>query len=131
MAFRPEFLNRIDQIVVFHELDRTELRQIVDLLLAKVAARLSEQEITLQFGDDLRDFLMREGYDQSSVRDRCAGRSRRTSTTCWRMPSWRASYSRARPRRDRRGRRGEGDASGRGAHPAAAEQMRAVYFLIL
>ena len=64
MAFRPEFLNRIDQIVVFHELGRTELRQIVDLLLAKVAARLSEQEITLQFGDDLRDFLMREGYDQ-------------------------------------------------------------------
>jgi ATP-dependent Clp protease ATP-binding subunit ClpC len=64
MAFRPEFLNRIDQIVVFHELGRTELRQIVDLLLAKVAARLDEQEITLQFGDDLRDFLMREGYDQ-------------------------------------------------------------------
>ncbi|HEV8193831.1 MAG TPA: AAA family ATPase [Ktedonobacterales bacterium] len=64
MAFRPEFLNRIDQIVVFHELGRAELRQIIDLLLAKVATRLSEQEITFQFGDDLRDFLMREGFDQ-------------------------------------------------------------------
>ena len=42
----------------------TELRQIVDLLLAKVRERLAEQEITLEFGDDLREFLMREGYDQ-------------------------------------------------------------------
>jgi ATP-dependent Clp protease ATP-binding subunit ClpC len=64
MAFRPEFLNRIDQIVVFRELGHEQLRQIVDLLLAKVADRLSEQEITLQFGDDLREFLMREGFDR-------------------------------------------------------------------
>jgi ATP-dependent Clp protease ATP-binding subunit ClpC len=62
-AFRPEFLNRIDQIVVFESLSRDDLRQIVDLLLAKVNARLAEQEITLTFGDDLRDFLMAEGYD--------------------------------------------------------------------
>src|SRR6185437_2120934 len=63
MAFRPEFLNRIDQIVVFESLTRDDLRQIVDLLLAKVNTRLAEQEITLAFGDDLRDFLMAEGYD--------------------------------------------------------------------
>jgi ATP-dependent Clp protease ATP-binding subunit ClpC len=63
MAFRPEFLNRIDQIVVFESLTRDDLRQIVDLLLAKVSARLAEQTITLAFGDDLRDFLMAEGYD--------------------------------------------------------------------
>jgi ATP-dependent Clp protease ATP-binding subunit ClpC len=62
-AFRPEFLNRIDQIVVFHALGREELRQIIDLLLAKVQERLNEQEITLEFGDDLRDFLMKEGFD--------------------------------------------------------------------
>ena len=62
-AFRPEFLNRIDQIVVFHTLGREELRQIIDLLLAKVQERLNEQEITLEFGDDLRDFLMKEGFD--------------------------------------------------------------------
>ncbi len=62
-AFRPEFLNRIDQIVVFHALGREELRQIIDLLMAKVQERLKEQEITLEFGDDLRDFLMKEGFD--------------------------------------------------------------------
>ncbi len=62
-AFRPEFLNRIDQIVVFSALTKTELRQIVDLLLDKVRERLTEQEIALAYGDDLRDFLMKEGFD--------------------------------------------------------------------
>jgi ATP-dependent Clp protease ATP-binding subunit ClpC len=62
-AFKPEFLNRIDSIVVFRALDRVELVQIVDLLLGKVRERLMEQEITLEFADDLREFLMREGYD--------------------------------------------------------------------
>ena len=63
-AFRPEFLNRIDQIVVFHALAKPELRQIIDLLLTKVQDRLAEQEITLEFGDDLRDLLMSEGFDR-------------------------------------------------------------------
>jgi ATP-dependent Clp protease ATP-binding subunit ClpC len=62
-AFRPEFLNRIDQIVVFSALSREELRAIVDLLLEKVRERLLEQEIALEYGDDLRDFLMQEGFD--------------------------------------------------------------------
>jgi ATP-dependent Clp protease ATP-binding subunit ClpC len=62
-AFRPEFLNRIDQVVVFHSLEREQLRQIVDLLLAKVSARLVEQHFALRYGDDLREFLLREGYD--------------------------------------------------------------------
>ena len=62
-AFRPEFINRIDQIVVFHSLDRDELRQIVDLLLEHSRARLTEQSVKLEFGDDLRDFLMKEGFD--------------------------------------------------------------------
>ncbi|MDE3229475.1 MAG: ATP-dependent Clp protease ATP-binding subunit, partial [Chloroflexota bacterium] len=62
-AFRPEFINRIDQIVVFHSLGRDELRSIVDLLLEQSAIRLREQNITLAFGDDLREYLMRVGYD--------------------------------------------------------------------
>jgi ATP-dependent Clp protease ATP-binding subunit ClpC len=62
-AFRPEFLNRIDQIVVFESLDQGDLRQIVDLLLAKVNTRLAEQGVSLAFGDDLREFLIVEGYD--------------------------------------------------------------------
>jgi ATP-dependent Clp protease ATP-binding subunit ClpC len=62
-AFRPEFINRIDQIVVFHALGRDELRQIVDLLLDQSRLRLTEQNIKLEFSDDLRDFLMKEGFD--------------------------------------------------------------------
>src|SRR5579871_3924533 len=62
-AFRPEFLNRIDQVVVFSSLEREQLRQIVDLLMSKVSGRLVEQGMALRYGDDLRDFLMREGYD--------------------------------------------------------------------
>ena len=63
-AFRPEFLNRIDQIVVFDSLSRESLRLIVDLLLRKVEERLEEQNITLQIGDDVRQFVMDEGYDE-------------------------------------------------------------------
>jgi ATP-dependent Clp protease ATP-binding subunit ClpC len=63
--FRPEFLNRIDQVVVFHSLARTELRQIVDLLLAQVRGRLEEQHIALEIGDDVREFLIAEGYDEA------------------------------------------------------------------
>ncbi len=63
-AFRPEFLNRIDQVVVFNSLSREDLRQIVDLLLEHVEERLREQEISLHVGDDVRDFLMQEGYDE-------------------------------------------------------------------
>src|SRR5436305_8338530 len=62
-AFRPEFLNRIDQVVVFRALTRQDLRQIVDLLLTHVEARLQSQGINLEIGNDVRDFLMQEGYD--------------------------------------------------------------------
>src|ERR671937_818342 len=65
-AFRPEFLNRIDQVVVFSALTRENLRQIVDLLLREVAARLREQGITLEVGEDVRAFLMDEGYSAST-----------------------------------------------------------------
>jgi ATP-dependent Clp protease ATP-binding subunit ClpC len=63
-VFRPEFLNRIDQVVVFHSLTRTELWQIVDLLLAQVRGRLEEQGISLEIGDDVRAFLIAEGFDE-------------------------------------------------------------------
>jgi ATP-dependent Clp protease ATP-binding subunit ClpC len=63
-AFRPEFLNRIDQVVVFNSLSRENLREIVDLLLEHVEGRLQEQQIVLSVGDDVRDYLMQEGYDE-------------------------------------------------------------------
>jgi ATP-dependent Clp protease ATP-binding subunit ClpC len=62
--FRPEFINRIDQIVVFHALGRTELYKIVDLLLDQVRSRLSEQKIELVISDEVRELLLREGFDE-------------------------------------------------------------------
>jgi ATP-dependent Clp protease ATP-binding subunit ClpC len=63
-AFRPEFINRIDQIVVFHSLGRTELYKIVDLLLDQVRTRLSEQGIGLEVSQEAQDFLLKEGFDE-------------------------------------------------------------------
>ncbi len=62
--FRPEFINRIDQIVVFHALGRPELYKIVDLLLDQVRSRLSEQKIELVISDEVRDLLLHEGFDE-------------------------------------------------------------------
>jgi ATP-dependent Clp protease ATP-binding subunit ClpC len=63
-VFRPEFINRIDQIVVFHSLGKAELYQIVDLMLNQVRTRLSDQKIELVISDEVRDFLLKEGYDE-------------------------------------------------------------------
>jgi ATP-dependent Clp protease ATP-binding subunit ClpC len=63
-AFRPEFLNRIDQVVVFSSLSRADLRAIVDLLLGEVQKRLAEQGIGLEVTDPGREFLIAEGYDE-------------------------------------------------------------------
>jgi ATP-dependent Clp protease ATP-binding subunit ClpC len=61
--FRPEFLNRLDASVVFHSLDREELRQIVDLMLSQVAASLKDKNITIQVSDAAKDLLGTKGYD--------------------------------------------------------------------
>ncbi|MBU6334566.1 MAG: AAA family ATPase [Chloroflexi bacterium] len=62
-AFRPEFLNRIDEIVVFHALTEVELHQIIDVLAADVVARLAEQGIGLALSAEARALLVREGYN--------------------------------------------------------------------
>jgi ATP-dependent Clp protease ATP-binding subunit ClpB len=61
--FRPEFLNRIDEIVVFHRLGREHLRSIIDIQLARLARRLEDRKITLELTDSARDLLITEGYD--------------------------------------------------------------------
>jgi ATP-dependent Clp protease ATP-binding subunit ClpB len=61
--FRPEFLNRIDDIVVFHALDREQVRRIVDLQLARLAARLADRHLVLEFSDRAKDWLADRGYD--------------------------------------------------------------------
>ena len=62
-VFRPEFLNRVDAIIVFHALTKDQITQIVDLELAKVAERLTEYEITLQTTAEGRLLLAELGYD--------------------------------------------------------------------
>jgi ATP-dependent Clp protease ATP-binding subunit ClpB len=62
-AFRPEFLNRLDEIIVFHALSEEHLKQIVDIQLSGLRARLEERHITLQLSDAARTHLVRSGYD--------------------------------------------------------------------
>ncbi len=64
-VFKPEFLNRIDEVIVFHMLAREHLRRIVDIQLGYLADRLKERKITLEFTDHARDQIMDEGYDPS------------------------------------------------------------------
>jgi ATP-dependent Clp protease ATP-binding subunit ClpB len=61
--FRPEFLNRIDEVIVFRPLEREQLRQIVRLLVANLGRRVEENGITLEVTDAALDHLAREGYD--------------------------------------------------------------------
>jgi ATP-dependent Clp protease ATP-binding subunit ClpB len=63
LAFRPEFLNRLDEIIVFHALNEAHLKQIVDIQLAGLRARLEERHISLQLTDSARTRLVRNGYD--------------------------------------------------------------------
>ncbi len=62
-TFRPEFLNRIDETVIFHRLGREELREIVDLQLARVVERLAARRIALEVTDAARDAIAEVGYD--------------------------------------------------------------------
>ncbi|MDA7629459.1 ATP-dependent Clp protease ATP-binding subunit [Akkermansiaceae bacterium] len=61
--FRPEFLNRLDELVVFHMLEKKDLDKIVDLEVSKLADRLEEKSITLNLDETARDLLVKEGYD--------------------------------------------------------------------
>ena len=63
--FRPEFLNRVDEIVVFHSLSRADLKAIVDIQLGHLRARLAERHITLELTERARDYLAATGYDPS------------------------------------------------------------------
>ena len=63
MQFKPEFVNRLDELVVFHPLTREELGGIVDIQVAQVAARLTERRITLDVTDSAREWLANTGYD--------------------------------------------------------------------
>jgi len=61
--FRPEFLNRIDEIIIFHRLDEDQLKKIVEIQLGRLRARLTDRHITLELTDAARTILVRSGYD--------------------------------------------------------------------
>ncbi|NIA19129.1 MAG: ATP-dependent chaperone ClpB [Xanthomonadaceae bacterium] len=61
--FKPEFLNRVDDVVVFHSLGRDDLRQIVEIQLKRLLVRLAEQEITLNLTSEAEQFLAETGYE--------------------------------------------------------------------
>lgn len=62
-AFRPEFLNRIDEIIVFHSLEKDQLKQIVSLMSDQLTKRLKEQHIELELTDKAKEKIAEEGYD--------------------------------------------------------------------
>ncbi len=64
-AFRPEFLNRIDETIVFSHLSQEEIRQIVDLMLKDLFKRLAERELSIEVTDEVKDHLAKNGYSEA------------------------------------------------------------------
>ncbi|MEA2499783.1 MAG: ATP-dependent Clp protease ATP-binding subunit ClpC, partial [Actinomycetota bacterium] len=62
-GFRPEFLNRIDEVIVFHELSEAEVKSIVDLLIRRVAVQLESQDVGIELTDAAKGHLAKVGYD--------------------------------------------------------------------
>ena len=62
-TFRPEFLNRIDEVIVFTELNKDELKQIVELMLEEVYTEAEEKDIKINVSDKVKEFILEKGYD--------------------------------------------------------------------
>jgi len=62
-TFNPEFMNRIDEVIVFHPLAKEHMRKIADLMLQRLQSQLDEKRITLMMSDDAKEFLIDKGYD--------------------------------------------------------------------
>ena len=62
-VFRPEFLNRIDEVIVFHKLAKEEIKEIVDLMISRVRAQVAEHELQLDLTDEAKELLVDKGWD--------------------------------------------------------------------
>ena len=83
-VFRPEFLNRIDDVIVFHKLAKDEIKQIVELLLLRIRESMAERELQLELTEAAKDLLGGEGLGPRRwVPGRCAARSSATSRIRW------------------------------------------------
>jgi ATP-dependent Clp protease ATP-binding subunit ClpC len=64
-VFRPEFLNRIDEVIVFHKLAKEEILHIVDLMISRVRTQVAEHDLQLELSDAAKDLLVDKGWDPS------------------------------------------------------------------
>jgi ATP-dependent Clp protease ATP-binding subunit ClpC len=64
-VFRPEFLNRIDEVIVFHKLAKEEVKEIIDLMINRVRVQVAEHELQLDLTDEAKDLLVEKGWDPS------------------------------------------------------------------
>jgi ATP-dependent Clp protease ATP-binding subunit ClpC len=62
-VFRPEFLNRIDEVIVFHKLTREEIKEIIELMIGRVRAQVAEHELQLDLDEEAKDLLAERGWD--------------------------------------------------------------------
>jgi ATP-dependent Clp protease ATP-binding subunit ClpC len=64
-VFRPELLNRIDEVIVFHKLTKEEIFRIVDLLMKRLREQMGTHEVAIELTDEAKDLLVEKGYDPS------------------------------------------------------------------
>ncbi|HEX7058828.1 MAG TPA: AAA family ATPase, partial [Solirubrobacterales bacterium] len=64
-VFRPEFLNRIDEVIVFHKLAKEEVKEIIDLMINRVRVQVAEHELQLELTNEAKDLLVEKGWDPS------------------------------------------------------------------
>jgi ATP-dependent Clp protease ATP-binding subunit ClpC len=62
-TFRPEFLNRVDEIIVFHQLEEDHILKIVDLMLAELSERVKDLQISLEVTGEAKQLIAKEGFD--------------------------------------------------------------------
>ena len=70
-TFRPEFLNRIDEVIVFHALNREQLKAIIEIMVKTVVKQLADRQIRIQFTPAAKALLAEKGYDPISAPGRC------------------------------------------------------------
>ena len=86
--FRPEFLNRIDEIIVFHSLGKEEMKKIVSLLCNQFTKRLeSQMNIHLKLRESAKALIVEKGTDASTEQDHCAVHCRQNWRISWQMRS--------------------------------------------
>ncbi len=123
-SFRPEFLNRIDEVIVFHSLSREDVKAIVDLMMKRLREQLKAKDVEIELTDDAKNHLAEKGYDPASSawsRIRCprssCGRSSRPERPSSSTPAMTRSCSSTRRCRPTRPRWSSRDRSHR-AHPS-------------